>query len=227
LGGGGVYATEERVCDDYSGTLTTPIWIDNDCDGQVNCGDNDCAVESGARGAPGGWTQYLGQGGSVCCTPSENLCKQFLDPQGTDAGVACGANNECDCLDVTEGAIRAGQDSATNPYKQVVVTEMTNYKTCVNKSTPYDRFINITEVRSGSTYIVTGRTHDINGGDDCGGDVNIGVYLNTRGPEPTIQLFSDRDSNGEVTASATYFVIAFSNMELVEDCLVSVTITQQ
>jgi hypothetical protein len=97
----------------------------------------------------------------------------------------------------------------------------------VDKSTTpgFDRFINITGVTSFLQYRVSGIVKDINGGDECSGDVDIGVYLSASGPEsPPINLISTAEMEGVYTVSDAYFVIALTSRETVEDCLVSINV---
>jgi hypothetical protein len=228
LSGAGAYPTE--VCDDYYGATYSPAAaIDNNCDGNVNCADTSCRVTSGARSATGGWTQYLGPGGSVCCGGDADTtqCKNFLDPSSTSTdGVACGPNKECDCLLVTQVLVTPiRNDGPNNPYKVVALGGMRDYKTCIGNNTGgYDRFINITDLTIGNSYEISGRVYDINSGEDCSGYVNIGVYSSSPSPFPEIILTSGESEPRHISADKNYVVIAFSNAALVEDCLVSVKV---
>jgi len=150
-----------------------------------------------------------------------------------DDYVKCADNKECDCLEVTAGSILPlRNDGATNPYKSVAVSGMSDYKTCAKEYTApgYDRFINITGITSGRSYQISGKVQDINEGHECEGDVTIGIYLppvassSTPAPEITLQESVTLQNIGPIAGS--YFVIALQNRDTAEDCLVSISVSE-
>ncbi len=196
----------KEVCDDYYGNEE----IDNDCDGETGCYDNDCISSNYAFLRNNEWNNYLNKEGKLCCN-QKSQCKQFLDPSSnSDDGVECKSDNTCDCLPV--GATEARATITTFPA--TIKTCVASYDEIIQETSDiFDRLFTITQnSQAERTFQLI--VKDIDGGEECKEKVTLLVNDNN----------IRADSLKTIQNLGTVFTIKFKNLAT-EDCLVKVRIT--
>jgi hypothetical protein len=126
-----------EVCDDYYDNSKSKQ-IDNDCDGDANCKDDDCEGETGP------------EGGYCCETPasSSTSCVDSFESYLTGDLASCESNNECKCKEIT-----SGQGTWNNPF--TVPKNRFPLKTCIAGYSSENKYIRITNYGGSATKTIT------------------------------------------------------------------------
>ncbi|MFC1741890.1 hypothetical protein ACFL3V_05120 [Nanoarchaeota archaeon] len=195
----------EFICDDYHTTNFVDYWIDNDCDGEANCIDDDCAGNPGPNGI-------------TCCrinNPSD--CESTLHESETLGGIECDTENECNCIQAMGVSDSSLPSSTTNLYRTDTPTiGPAGVKLCIASYTETyiaNRHMKVRVPSDMNTIYL--EPEDVDGGSECAGlnEVQLKVW-DAAGTTPIPP--SSVNPN-------TDYIVAFENY-VDEDCIVTIKV---
>jgi hypothetical protein len=231
----GAYRTTApyEICDDYYGGSKANT-IDNDCDGKVDCKDDSCwpstttSYDAVRTAGSNTWKNYLSPTGGLCCNAAadgKTKCKNFLDPQGSIAGVDCNSTFECDCKPIyTEDNALNWINFGTTLMPDITLRPGQTYKTCSaaleDGYYSEDRIVKV-NVAPGTGHSFSLSAETIDNAGVC--SVQLIVYKNDY-LTPLAEVMSGDVPMLQRDSTSGYFYFTFQNAGN-KDCLVTVTIT--